>query len=53
LLLADTVGQTFYLARTKRFVVQQRQFAIDCVRFDFDTAVEQEIQRSLVEGSAS
>ena len=53
LLLADTVGQTLYLARTKRFVVQQRQFAIDCVRFDFDTAVEQEIQRSLVEGSAS
>jgi hypothetical protein len=53
LLLADTVGQTLYLARTKSFVVQQRPFAIDCVCFDFDTAVEKEIQRSLFEGSAS
>jgi hypothetical protein len=46
-------ARTQGFGRTKRFVVQQRQFAIDCVRFDFDTAVEQEIQRSLVEGSAS
>ena len=53
LLLADTVGQTLYVARTKRFVVRQRQFAIDCVRFDFDRAIEREVVRALVEGSAS
>ena len=53
LLLADTVGQTLYMARTHRFVVNQLGFALDCIRFDFDTAVEQEVSRSLLQGTAS
>ena len=52
-LLADTTGQTLYLARTHRFVVHQLQFAIDCVRHDLDTAIQKELDRSLVEGTAS
>jgi hypothetical protein len=53
LLLADTFGQTLYVARTRRFVNHQLQFALDCLSFDFDTAVEYEVKRSLIEGSAS
>ncbi len=53
LLLADTVGQTLYTARTHRFVVNQLQFALDCIRFDFDTALEREARWSLVQGTAT
>jgi len=53
LLLADTVGQTLYVARTGRFVVFQLDFAVDCVRHDFDEAMGREINRTLVAGSAS
>ena len=53
LLLADSVGQTLYIARAHRFVVHQLAFALDCVRYDLDTAFEREINRSLIEGSAS
>lgn len=53
LLLADTVGQTLYMARTHRFVINQLQFALDCVRFDFDTALEREARWSLIQGTAT
>lgn len=53
LLLADTVGQTLYVARTCRFVVFQLEFAVDCVRYDFDEAIGREIDRTLVAGTAS
>jgi hypothetical protein len=53
LLMADTTGQTLYVARVHRFVVHQLNFALDCVRYDLDTAFMHEINRSLVEGSAS
>lgn len=53
LLMADTVGQTLYVARTGRFVVHQLDFALDCVRFDFDTAVRREAERFVVDGTAS
>ncbi len=53
LLQADTVGQTLYIARTKQFVVNQLAFALDCIRFDFDTAVEREVNRRLCLGTAS
>jgi hypothetical protein len=53
LLLADTVGQTLYVARTKRFVIHQLLFATDCVCRDLDTAIRREVGRVLVEGSAS
>lgn len=50
LLMADTVGVTLYLARAERFVTNRLAFAIDCVRFDFDTAVRRELDRSCVTG---
>ena len=53
LLLADTVGQTLYVARTGRFVAHQLAFAVDCVRLEFDAAVRREVERSVVEGTAS
>lgn len=53
LLLADTVGQTLYMARSHRFVINQLQFALDCIRFDFDTALEREARLSLIQGSAT
>jgi len=53
LLQADTVGQTLYMARTKRFVVNQLAFALDCIRLDFDAAVDREVDRRLCLGTAS
>ncbi|KJF16970.1 hypothetical protein [Acidithrix ferrooxidans] len=53
LLLADTVGQTLYMAHTHRFVINQLQFALDCIRFDFDTALEREAGWSLMQGTAT
>lgn len=53
LLLADTVGQTLYVARVQRFVVHQLAFALDCICHALDTAIERERQRSLVEGAVS
>lgn len=53
LLLADTTGQTLYVARTHRFVVHQLAFALDCIHYDLDAAVEREVNRSMVEGSSA
>ncbi len=53
LLLADTVGQTLYTARTHHFVINQLQFALDCIRFDFDSAIEREVRLSLIQGTAT
>jgi hypothetical protein len=53
LLLADTVGQTLFMARVHGFVVNQLEFALDCVRFDLDTAIEHEVRRSISGGSAA
>ena len=52
-LQADTVGQTLFVARTHRFVVHQLQFAIDCARLSFDQAIEREVLRHTVEGTAA
>ena len=53
LLLADTVGQTLFVAKAHRFVVHQLDFALDCIRFDLDTAIQYEVRRTIIEGSAS
>jgi len=53
LLQADTVGQTVYVARSHRFVTHQLQFAMDCVRLSLDQAIEREMLRSVIEGSAT
>jgi hypothetical protein len=53
LLHADTLGQTLYVARSHRFVTHQLQFALDCVRLSLDQAIEREMLRSVVEGSAT
>jgi hypothetical protein len=53
LLMAETVGQTFYEATTGRFVTYQLDFAIDCILFDFEVAVSREMQRTLERGAAS
>ena len=53
LLLADTVGQTLYMARTHRFVTNQLQFALDCIRFDLDSAIEREARLSFIQGTAT
>jgi hypothetical protein len=53
LLQADTVGQTLFVARTHSFVVHQLQFAIDCVRLSFDQAIEREVLRRIIEGTAA
>ncbi|MGH8995302.1 MAG: hypothetical protein ACRDYB_04615 [Acidimicrobiales bacterium] len=53
LLQADTVGQTLFVARTHSFVVHQLQFAIDCARLSFDEAIEREVLRRTVEGTAA
>lgn len=52
LLLADTVGQTLYVGRTGRFVVHQLTFALDCLVYDFDSAVTREMERSAVDRRA-
>lgn len=52
LLQADTVGQTLFVAKMHRFVVHQLQFALDCVRLSLDQAIEREVLRSVVEGTA-
>lgn len=52
LLLADTVGQTLYVARTHRFVVHQLTFALDCICHDLDGAIKREHDRNLAEGTA-
>jgi len=53
LLQADTIGQTLFAARTHRFVVHQLQFAIDCARLSFEQAIEREVLRHTVEGTAA
>lgn len=52
-LFADTVGQTLYIERTKRFVVHQRDFVIDCVTLGIDGALECEANRASFGGTAS
>jgi hypothetical protein len=53
LLQADTVGQTLYVARSHRFVAHQLQFALDCARLSLDQAIEREVLRSVIEGTAT
>lgn len=45
MLLADTVGQTLYVARTSRFVTHQLDFVLDFVTFGIDMATRLELKR--------
>jgi len=53
LLQADTVGQTLYVTRSHRLVTHQLQFALDCALLSLDQAIEREMLRSVVEGTAT
>jgi hypothetical protein len=53
LLQADTVGQTLFVAKTNRFVYHQLSFALDCVRLSLDQAIERELLRNTIEGTAT
>jgi hypothetical protein len=53
LLQADTVGQTLFVAKTHRFVIHQLQFALDCARLSLDQAIEREVVRTTIEGTAT
>jgi len=43
LLEADTVGQAVFVARTGRFVSNQRRFALHCLTSTFDEAITDEV----------
>jgi hypothetical protein len=53
LLLADTVGQTLYVKRAHRFVEFQLEFALDVVDCGIEEAIQREISRSSVGGTAA
>jgi hypothetical protein len=43
LLYADTAGQTLYVAKTRRFVDHQLDFALDVVNFGLSVAIQREV----------
>lgn len=45
LLQADAIGQVVYYALTKRYVLDQLQFALDCVRYGLPTGLHLEMER--------
>jgi hypothetical protein len=53
LLYADTAGQTLFTSQAHRFVVHQRQFALDYVRGGLDFAIEHELRATLIAGTVA
>jgi hypothetical protein len=53
LLFADTVCQTLYVERTHRFVIHQREFALDCLTVGLDEAIAREASCAYFDGTAS
>ena len=48
LLEADAIGQTLFVARTGRFVSNQRRFALRCLTSTFDEAISDEVAAEAV-----
>lgn len=53
LLLADTVGQTLFVAHTRRFVVHQLEYALECVIWGIGGAIGMEVERCCFEDTAT